>query len=347
VHPDDSETVLDETPRHGRRLRAFAGYVAAAVCLVWVFRDMPFGAMWGNVQQLRWGSVALAVAVDILSYVAQGLRWRLLLRPVGSVTLLGATQAIYAGLFASEVLPMRPGELVRAYAVARRLRTDVAAVLPSIMVERLFDGVWLAAGVGLTAMLVPLPRDLLRAADVLGLVILLATALFMYVVLGRSSGQPMNVQVDQIAGHRRRPAMIAWLNELRDGARKIGHRRETYVAFGLSLTLLAGQILAFWLVTRAYKLEVGLWVAAATLIVVHLGTAIPNAPANVGTYQFFCVVGLMLFGIDKTVASGFSVVVFVVLTVPLWLLGSMALVRTGVSLNVLRKEHSAWKSEGR
>ena len=113
--------------------------------------------MWGNVQQLRWGSVALAVVVDVLSYVTQAVRWRLLLRPVGRLSWLDATQAIYAGLFASEVLPMRPGELVRAYAVARRLRTDVASVLPSIMVERLFDGIWLVACVGLTAMLVPLP----------------------------------------------------------------------------------------------------------------------------------------------------------------------------------------------
>lgn len=141
--------------------------------------------------------------------------------------------------------------------------------------------------------------------------------------------------------------LIAWLNQLRSGARKIGLGRETCFAFGLSLALLAGQILAFWLVMRAYRLEAGLWVAAATLMVVHLGTAIPNAPANVGTYQFFCVVGLMLFGIDKSVAGGFSVVVFVVLTVPLWLLGSVALGRTGVTLNMLRREHSAWKSRGR
>lgn len=91
----------------------------------------------------------------------------------------------------------------------------------------------------------------------------------------------------------------------------------------------------------------GLWVASATLIIVRLGTAIPNAPANVGTYQFFCVVGLMLFGIDKSVAAGFSVVVFVVLTVPLWLLGSVALGRAGVTLRGFRRGRSARNSGGR
>ena len=108
------------------------------------------------------------------------------------------------------------------------------------------------------------------------------------------------------------------------------------MAFALSLALLAGQILAFWLVMRACRLDVTAWVAAATVMIVHLGTAIPNAPANVGTYQFFCVVGLTLFGIDTPAAATFSVVVFVILTVPLWLLGSVALGRMGLSLAAIR-----------
>ncbi len=332
MEPRETAAVQQGAARRASRLRTFGGSVIAVACLVWVLRDMQFGSVWRAVQHLRWGPVALAIGVDILSYVTQGLRWRLLLRPVGTLSWLDATQAIYAGLFASEVLPMRAGELLRAYAVARMLNTDVAAVLPSILVERMLDGAWLAFGIGLTAMFVPLPRDLLRAGDALGLLILLATGLFLYVVLRAPPTQP---------------ATIAWLDPLRSGAREIGLRRETYFAFGLSLALLAAQILAFWLVMRAYRLDAGLWVASATLIIVRLGTAIPNAPANVGTYQFFCVVGLMLFGIDKSVAAGFSVVVFVVLTVPLWLLGSVALGRAGVTLRGFRRERSARNSGGR
>jgi uncharacterized protein (TIRG00374 family) len=293
--------------------------------------------MWAAVRELRWGPVALAVVVDVLSYVTQGLRWRLLLRPVGHVSWLEATQAIYAGLFASEVLPMRPGELLRAYAVGRRLGTGVSAVLPSIMVERLFDGVWLVAGLGLTALLVPLPPDGVRAANVLGVLILLATALFVLVVAdaprGRSSGPPPVRNRNGAA----RSAIVEWLDRLRWGASAIGVGRATWLAFGLSLVLLAGQSLAFWLVVRAYGLNVNVWDAAATLLIVHLGTAVPNAPANVGTYQFFCVVGLMLFGVARPAAAGFSMVVFVILTAPLWVLGSAALARTGVSLAALRR----------
>ena len=55
-----------------------------------------------------------------------------------------ATQAIYVGLFASEIAPMRLGELVRAYLASRWIARPFAAVVPSMLVERLIDGIWLA-----------------------------------------------------------------------------------------------------------------------------------------------------------------------------------------------------------
>jgi hypothetical protein len=270
--------------------------------------------------------------------MTQGLRWRLLLKPIGELRWLDAVRAIYAGLFASEVLPMRPGEVLRAFLVSQQLNTPVSTVFPSIMVERLFDGIWLVIGIGVVAMLMPLPADLVHAGDVLGVLILVAAGLFLYEVL--------RLHEDRIAAPGTSAAPpVGTVERFRRHFRQIGRRPETYVAFGVSPVLLLGQILAFWLIAIAYPpLHLAFWAAAATLIVIHLGTAIPNAPANVGTYQFFCVVALTLFGVDKTIATGFSVVVFVALTLPLWLLGSVALGRSGATLAAARAQMRANKS---
>ena len=305
-----------------RQVHMVAGYLIAAVGLVWVFHDVQLDAMLRSMRDLRWPWVALAIVVDVLSYATQGVRWRLLLTSIGNIRWLHATQAIYAGLFGSEVLPMRPGEMLRAFLVSRRLDVPASAVFPSVMVERLFDGVWLAIGVGIAAMLIPLPASLARAGDILGIAIVLAIVVLAYEIV-RSPG-----------------ARESSLERFRRRFREIGLRRETYVAFLLSMVLLIGQILAFWLVMIAYGLPLNVWAGAATLLIIHLGTAIPNAPANVGTYQFFCVVALTLFGIDKTLATGFSVVVFIVLTIPLWVLGSLALARSGETLGAIYRKMS-------
>jgi hypothetical protein len=55
---------------------------------------------------------------------------------------------------------MRPGEFVRSYLVSRRMAAPFVAILPSIIVERLFDGVWIAMGIGLAAI-----HDELRRPD--------------------------------------------------------------------------------------------------------------------------------------------------------------------------------------
>ncbi|MEN6310376.1 MAG: lysylphosphatidylglycerol synthase domain-containing protein, partial [Acidobacteriota bacterium] len=108
--------------------------------------------------------------------------------------------------------------------------------------------------------------------------------------------------------------------------------RYSFAAFPLSLLLFVFQSFSFWFIMQAYGLHLSFWIGAAVFLIVHFGTALPNAPANIGTYQLFCVLGLTLFGVEKTTAAGFSIVVFVLLTIPLWALGFIALGQSGMTL---------------
>lgn len=331
-----AEAVTDSPSHEGHgRLRQWLGYVLAAAGLIWVFHDIRLGELPAQMARIHWGWVGLALVCDVLTYLCQGWRWRLLLEPVGELSAWRTTQAVYAGLFTNEVLPMRFGELVRAYLASRWLAADFPAVIPSMMVERLLDGVWLAVGVGVTAMFVPVPRNLLEAGDALGAVMLVATGLFVYVVVRKEKELEAGSSAPGQGGKSRAKAFIL---RLARGLREIGLAKAFGLAGGLSLVMMVLQALAFWLILRAYGLELSFWVGAAVYLIVHLGTAVPNAPANVGTYQFFTVVGLTLFGVDKTTAAGFSVAVFILLTAPLWIIGSLALSRSGTTLYALRTE---------
>ena len=102
--------------------------------------------------------------------------------------------------------------------------------------------------------------------------------------------------------------------------------------------MMACQALAVWFMMLACGLHLHLGAGAVVYLVVRLGTVVPNTPANVGSFQFFTVVGLGLFGVDKSVAAGFSVIDFVALTAPLWVLGLLAVSRTGMSLTQIRQQ---------
>jgi glycosyltransferase 2 family protein len=320
-----------------RNWRYAVGWLLAAAGLIWVLRDIHPSKLAGELAGIDWRWIALALVFDVLSYVVQAVRWQLLLEPVGKIGLLRATQAIYAGLFTNEVLPMRPGEFVRSYLASRWMRASFVSILPSIIVERLFDGVWIAMGIGLAAIFAPLPEDLIEAGETFGAVIALIVASFAYLVLRRPRprGRRANRGLPKWKPLR---AVVALLTRLGEGLRETGRTKEFYLAFALSVFFLATQTLAFWLIMLGYGLRLSFWVGVAVYVIVNLGTALPNTPANVGSFQFFTVLGLTLFGVDKTSATGFSLVVFTLLSLPLLLIGFLALSRTGMSLAVIRDE---------
>jgi uncharacterized membrane protein YbhN (UPF0104 family) len=321
-----------------RPLLIVAAYVAGAIALAWTVWLAGADELSRQAAALRWPLVAAAVAADAAAYLCQALRWKLLLEGVGRLSWLRTAQAVYVGLFASEVLPMRPGDGVRAWLAARTLHTSIAAVVPSIVVERFFDAVLLAAGAGLTAMFVPLPAGMMTAARVLGAVVAAFAGLLAYAALRGGRGPSSDR-----AG--RGPAWLrSAVSEISSGIRAIGLSRSVAWAFALSCLLLAGQVLAYWLTLRACGIDRSLLVAAAVLTLVRLGTAVPNTPANVGTFHVFTILCLTRFGVDAARAAAFSVVAFVILTVPLWLIGGAALASAGTGM---WRNAPAWRTGAR
>jgi hypothetical protein len=318
-------------------LRRFVGYTVAVACLVWVFHDVRPGRLLQSLGAMNWKWVVLAVAFDIFSYCCQGGQWNLLLHPLGKISLLKTTQAVYAGLFANEMLPVRAGEFVRTFLVSRWLSVDFLSVVPSVIVGRLFDGVWLATGIGLTAIFLPLPRDLVEGAEILGFTVLAGVLTLSFFLLRRKRSGLEN-RGEKEKKWRPLQFVFSLIGTTAEGIRDIGLTSRFWLSLMISAFYLFFGVMAFWLVMRAYGIDLSLWGGTAALLIVRLGTLIPNAPSNVGTYQFFVVLALSVLGVDKTDAAGFSAVVFVILTVPLWIIGLCAIGSTGIKLRDFRQE---------
>jgi hypothetical protein len=89
-------------------------------------------------------------------------------------------------------------------------------------------------------------------------------------------------------------------------------------------------------VMHAYGLQVSPWIPVVVLVIVRIGSAAPSAPANIGPYQFFCVLALTMFGIDKTTATGVAIVLSVTFLVPIFILGFLAFAKGGMTLSQVR-----------
>jgi uncharacterized protein (TIRG00374 family) len=312
--------------------KVWVGYLVAAGCLAWVFHDVRWSDLFAHLTTMTWWLLVPAIAADLGSYLTQGARWSLLLRPLGRLSVPKATQAIYAALFTNEVLPLRVGEVLRGYLASQWTSLSMTQIFSSILVERFLDGIWMVLAFGVVVLAVPLPRYLVDAEVFLAFAIFSAGAWFVYLVMRKER------QIEEGARLKSGGRLSRWIELVAGALRSIGGAPSFYVAAGLSGLLLLLQVLSFWLVMRAYGISLPIWHGAAVCLIVHLGTMVPSAPSNVGTYQFFTVVGLMVFGVDKTVATGFSVVVFLILTLPLWIIGLVAFGRAGMTLRMVREQ---------
>jgi len=324
-----SGSVISPVRRFPPWLAPVAGYVLSLACLIWVFQGVDLRAILRDFAALDWRWVSLAVASDIFVYVWQAVRWNLLLKPVGQPTLGRSVLAIYVALFTNEVLPLRPGEfLVRPYLQARWSKIPFSVVLSSIIIERVFDGVWLVLALWLTTMFIPLPGFLVQGTWLLGMVVV-----WMCVMLGL------------IMFHRQkaRSAVPAtrWGAKLRvlvDDLHLMGQSPYLYWALAASLPYLLLQVVPIYALMQGYGMGLSLGPAMVLLVVLRLGTLVPQAPGNVGAFQAVTVKALGWFGFDKTTAVGFSVMIWAVITLPLLVAGFVALALTGMKFNVLRQE---------
>jgi glycosyltransferase 2 family protein len=309
------------------------GYVLAAAYLAWVLRDFHVVKALREIANVSWKWVALGIVLDILSYCVQALRWKWLLTPFGKVRITHSVRAVFAGLFANFVFPLRPGEVLRSYLLSNSDEITFGRVLGSVGVERLIDLVIATASLGIVSLFVELPRRFDRMADILGAVTLvlvtIVVGLILYLEIKLGDNPPEEVEQPGFKG--RAMAALSALHAM-------GTAPSFYPALFMSALMPFCQVGALWAMMRSYGLHLPFLAAVVVVFIINLGISLPNAPANIGSYQFFCVLGLSVFEVEKSTATGFSIFAFLALTLPIAFLGFVALLRSGLSLRSMREK---------
>jgi uncharacterized protein (TIRG00374 family) len=300
-----------------------------------VLHDFEPEKLAGEIRAMKWSWVAAAVLFDILVYFLQGWRWSLLLRPVANIPFAQSIRAIYVGLFANEILPLRTGEVIRCYLQGRWSQLPFTVVLSSALIERIFDGVWLIVCLLVTLQFVHLPEIYTALGQMLGMVVLLAGAL-----LAGAMFFPHRTRA-ALENHR----WLAKLNVLLEDLYLIGHSRYLLLSAFASLPYLLLQVLPIYALAHAYGIGISIGQGFALMVILRLVSVVPQAPGNLGAFQAAASVGLMLFGIEESLAKRFSFVMWAIITLPLLIAGFIALALTGLKLGELRREAEATADE--
>ena len=302
--------------------------VLSVASLVWVLHDFEPEKLWGEIRAMHWRWVAAAVISDILVYFLQGWRWSLLLRPVANVPFMQSIRAIYVGLFANEVLPLRTGELIRCYLQGKWSGLPFTVTLASALIERIFDGFWLVACLFVATRFTDVPQGYVTLGQVLAVLVVLGGALLAGAMFAKHQTR---------AALEKHP-ILEKINVLLEDLHIIGHSPYLYFSAFASLPYLLLQVLPIYALAEGYGIDLSLGEAFVLMVVLRLVSTVPQAPGNLGAFQAVASLGLISFGVDSSLAKRFSFVMWAVITLPLLIVGFVALAITGIRLSEVKRQ---------
>ena len=280
--------------------------------------------------QARWEWIVVGMMLAPLGVWTRGRRWWYLF-PAGSNP-PGLVPATMIGYMVNNVLPLRAGEFVRVYVVARRWGHGFWTALATLIVERLLDSLVIVLAIVVLVLRIPVPRALEIGALVLLLIDIVAVS-----ILGFLAVAPATARRVVERWSRRWPTRQGRLDEiLTTFVRGLeGIRTPAHALPLLGWTIIVWVIPAAlaWVMFRALHLELP-WIAGwAVLAFVGLGIAIPAAPGYVGVFHAAATIALTMFGVPTTAAFGFALLFHATQVVPITLIGWIVLLREHLSLS--------------
>ena len=284
--------------------------------------------------------VLAAFALMCASMLIRAEAWHAILRaalPGTWVRRRDIARGTMIGVLMSATLPARLGEPSRALIVARRVgrvRDNFPVVLGSLVSQTLLN--LLALAVLGTVMFATVGifrggEDALVLATLAPVVVIL---LLLAVPALLRSGKPSRfVRVQQALATARR-AMV----QVRSGLQVFRNLRLGTWAAVAQLSAWAVQWLACYVLLVALGLDerAGIGAAAAVLFAVNVTAAIPATPSNLGVFQAACVAVLSAYGVSKTDALAYGIILQAVEIATALAMGMPALVAEGMTWKDLR-----------
>jgi uncharacterized protein (TIRG00374 family) len=311
------------------RLKLLVGLGISVGLLGYLVWTVDVHELWAVLGQTRWEWVVVCSALGPLTIWTRGRRWWYLFPPGSEPP--GLVPATMIGYMVNNVLPLRAGEVVRVYVVARRWGHGFWTALATLIVERVLDSLVIVFIMAVLVLLIPVPRTVeigaavLLAADLVAIAVLCAMA-----VAPHRAGELLRRWTRRWPALEQRVAGI--LQTFTRGLEGIRTRAHLAPLVAWTVIVWALPVFTTWTMFQALRLDLP-WVAAwVVLAFVGLGVAIPAAPGYIGVFHAAATVALTIFGVPTTTAFGYALLFHATQILPTTVVGWIYLVREHLTL---------------
>ncbi|HNR11838.1 MAG TPA: lysylphosphatidylglycerol synthase transmembrane domain-containing protein [Thermodesulfobacteriota bacterium] len=321
-----------------KTVRSLLGIAVSALLLLYVIRDVSIDQLAVSLVQANYYYIIPALPLTLVFYWLRAVRWHYLLKPIKPVPHSQLFSITIIGFMVNNVLPVRIGELVRAYLLGTRENLSKSLSLATIVIERILDGLAILSFLVPIILFFSFPLWLERVGIILlasyavliGFLVFLNSYRTSVVMVLQRIVSPLSLTMSHRIG------MI--VHSFCEGLKLFQSPSQLFWVFfySYSIWIIAAGVIMLFLYSFHFSFPVH--APFLLLVIMALGAAIPSSPGFVGTLQFFCVTGLAFFGIPRSESLGFSIVYHACQYIPVTLLGFFFLSRSRLRLKEITNE---------
>jgi len=327
-------------------LRTIVVLALAAGLIALFLHNVDLWRAIGTIGHARPAWLALSLATMFVNLAIRALRWQYLLEPLGKTSFRNAFRATAVGFAASSLLPVRAGEVIRPYFLARHERLSATGAFATIILERLLDMVTVL--VLLASFVFVFGRELSAArpgvfaavkwAGATAGAVALGALLVLFVLagdparLGRTLTRLEEVVPSALAG------LIARVAEkFATGLGAIRRPGRLLVALAWSFPLWLTIALGIWAVAVAFQFAMPFTGSFLLIALLVIGVAVPTPGAIGGFHEAFRVGATVFYGAPDAAAVGAAIVLHLFSIGPSLLLGLFFAAQVGLNLSGMRR----------
>lgn len=284
-----------------QKLFTLIGFVISIVLLYFSLKGIHFGEIRASLKKTNLLLAFVPVLFIGAAISLASFRWS---RVAGATVKFGeAFTAMLIGMFANNVLPLRLGEVVRGYVLARKKNLSFTYSCSTVALDRFFDLTGL-----LLLTLIFFPRGKLPgmvSKGLVGVVALLVVCVFLIILLSRKSLTDRLSKRFLTAEKSFLSRLTRRVLEVQENLRRIGSPLTIIFFVAISFCDWLSMSVGLYVVIRAVGVSIPFVYVPFVCAMLNFGITVPSSPGYVGVYQFLIVYLLSIFGVPKS--EGFTV----------------------------------------
>ncbi|HEV7666613.1 MAG TPA: lysylphosphatidylglycerol synthase transmembrane domain-containing protein, partial [Chloroflexota bacterium] len=319
----------------GKTLRFLIPFVISAALLILVVRSLgdEVSQLPAALGKADWRLIPPAIALYFAGVWLRSARWGLLL-PEHVVRTTTLFRALVVGFTVNNLLPLRMGEVARAYLLARWCRIPYGATVASLLVERVLDGLSLAVLLLVSLALIPAPGYLLLIGFLAAAISLACLGLLALAAWRASAVTAVASFFARFLPARLGHVLIRVAATLARSLSLVHDPVRLVRLVGLSLLAWCFELGLFFVLLISFGLPASYPLALLVGSASNFATLLPSSPGYAGTFDGALIKVLQdTAAIATSQALAYDVVVHVTLFLPVVIVGMLVLWRAHVSFD--------------